>query len=78
MAVPAWWHDGLTIADLFFYAEKGGLALMKSYKDWAGGFPGDNEILLGVSYGGEEGQRTEKLYNKLGLERTGAQFKVKL
>ena len=78
MAVPAWWHDGLTIGDLFFYADKGGLSLLKSYIAWAKDFPGNNEIVLGVTYGGDKGERTEKLYNKLGLTRTGAQYKVEL
>lgn len=76
LASQAWWHDGMVIADLFCYARRRGLALVRAYLAWAKEFPGENEITLGVTFGGAAGERTEKFYQRLGLERSGAIFRV--
>lgn len=76
LASPAWWHDGLVIADVFCYARKRGLPLVREYLAWAKRFPGKNETSLGVTFGGEAGERTCKLYQRLGLERSGEIHRV--
>lgn len=75
-ATDALWHDGMLIADLFFYARRNGLQLIREYKAWAKAFPGNNEITLGVTFGGEAGRRTENLYQRLGFEQSGTYFRV--
>lgn len=76
VATPSLFKDGLLIANLLFYADKNGIPLLKEYSSWAKGFPGSNEIYMSCSYGGYKGDRAEKLFEKLGLERVGSQFKV--
>lgn len=76
MASPAWWHDGLMIADLFCYARKGGLPLIKGFIRWAKGFPGDNEIIIGTTFGADD--RADRLYQRLGFKRIGAQYTIEV
>lgn len=77
LASPSPWHDGLTINDVFCFAEGGGLSLIKAFLKWAKAFPGTNEINLGVTFGGDAGERTEQLYERMGFERTGSTFKMR-
>jgi hypothetical protein len=77
VASPSWYRNGYDVADVFFYAEKNGLQLIKEYIAWAKDFLSP-DISLGVTFGGEAGERTERLYEKLGLERVGSTFKVKI
>ena len=76
-AADSWWHDGMTISEVFFYAEKGGLSMLKEFMRWAKGFPGNNEIYIGSTFGGDKGERTDRLYKRLGIERAGTLYRVK-
>lgn len=76
LASDEWWRDGLAVTSLFFYARKNGRALLKEYINWANRFPGYKTINLGVTFGGKAGERTAKLYERLGFERTGINFEV--
>lgn len=76
VAAPSWWGDGLVISDVFFYARKGGRTLLREYLKWARAFPGNNQISIGVTFGGEAGERAEQLYRRLGFEQSGTIFKV--
>ena len=75
-AADSLWHEGLHISDVFCYARRNGRALIREYREWAAAFPGQNDIYLSVTFGGEAGGRTERLYQQLGFEQSGTIFKV--
>ncbi len=75
-ANPSLWHEGYDIADLLFYARKGGLSLLREYLAWAKGFHGTNDISIGVSIGGEAAKRSDQLFQRLGFKQIGTQYKV--
>lgn len=75
-ASDAWWHSGLLITEHFFYARKNGLPLLREFMQWAKAFPGNNEIYVGATFGGDKGAVAERIYKRLGLTPTGTIWKV--
>lgn len=75
-AYPAPWHQGLSIWNNFFFAEKGGIGLARFYKKWAKEFGGRNDIKLAVSFGGDRAERSGRLFEHLGCDPIGQQYRV--
>ena len=73
-----WYSKKKQAADLFFYVtEKGigvGANLMRRFISWAKDNPGVKEIILGVTSGIGDSERTKKLYERMGAMRIGDTF----
>jgi hypothetical protein len=74
MAAESWAHDGLIISDILFYARRNGRALLKHYIEWVDGFPQPKVHILGITFGGENAERTEQFYQHQGFTKVGAHF----
>lgn len=75
-AQDSWWHQGMVITEVFYYAKKNGLPLLREFLSWAKAFPGNNEIYVGATFGGDKGAVAERIYKRLGLTPTGSIWKV--
>ncbi|WP_286237999.1 GNAT family N-acetyltransferase [Neptuniibacter halophilus] len=78
---PGWWHQGFVASEQFFYIQPGfrgdGVRMLDRFIEWAWGFPETKQIFLSISYGGEEGRRTEKLYDRrFPGARVGASYSI--
>lgn len=75
------WSDDLIANDLIVYVRpeyrgtRHGLDLIKQYQDWAFSL-GAKEVRLSVASGIHE-EKTGRLYNKLGYEHLGSQYRRK-
>lgn len=69
------YSSSLRVGNEFLYAESEGLALIRGYLRWAKAW-GDVEINFCTSFGGELGNRAERLLQRLGLTPIGQQFRV--
>lgn len=76
VAAPQWYSDSLVITNLFYYARKDGLSLLREFIRWGERFPGENTISISTSFGGELGQRAEAVLSKLGATKIGTNYKV--
>lgn len=76
--VPLSWAYGDLASDEILYIRpqyRGhGVALIRGFIDWAKGFASVKAIMPGVSFGGDEGERSERLYERLGFQRIGSVF----
>jgi GNAT superfamily N-acetyltransferase len=76
--IPVWWMFADAAQDIVFYVAEPyrghGMRLLREFRKWAKGFDSVKLIQLNVSFGGPEGERTEKLFTRMGLTRVGAQF----
>lgn len=75
----SWWHQGLDATDVCFYIKPNhrgrGMKMLDRFIAWAEGFSQLKQIFLSISYGGEAGQRTERLYNRK-FQRVGASYSI--
>lgn len=73
-----WYSKRKQATDLFFYVtEKGtgwGAKLMRRFISWAKENPGVKEIMLGITSGIGDTDRTKKLYERMGAVRIGDTF----
>lgn len=69
------YSSSIRVCNEFLYAESEGLALIRGYLKWAKAW-GDAEINFCTSFGGELGERAERLIARLGLTSIGKQFRV--
>lgn len=76
--IPVWWMYADAAQDIVFYVTapyRGhGVKLLRKFRQWAKGFDSVKLIQLNVSFGGPEGERTEKLFQRMGMTRVGAQY----
>ncbi len=73
-----WYSKKKQATDLFFYVtEKGtgwGAKMMRRFISWAKESPGVKEIMLGISSGIGDTDRTRKLYERMGAVKIGDNF----
>lgn len=73
-----WYSKKKQATDLFFYVtEKGtgwGAKMMRRFISWAKENPGVEEIMLGISSGIGDTDRTRKLYERMGAVKIGDNF----
>ena len=73
-----WYSRKKQATDLFFYVtEKGtgwGAKMMRRFISWAKESPGVKEIMLGISSGIGDTDRTRKLYERMGAVKIGDNF----
>ena len=73
-----WYSKRKQATDLFFYvSDKGvgfGAKLMRRFIGWAKSNPGVKEIMLGITSGIGNTQRTKTLYERMGAVRIGDTF----
>ena len=73
-----WYSKKKQATDLFFYVtEKGtgwGAKMMRRFISWAKENPGVEEIMLGISSGIGDADRTRKLYERMGAVKIGDNF----
>jgi len=73
-----WYSKKKQATDLFFYVtEKGtgwGAKMMRRFISWAKESPGVKEIMLGISSGIGDTERTRKLYERMGAVKIGDNF----
>ena len=73
-----WYSKKKQATDLFFYVtEKGtgwGAKMMRRFISWAKESPGVKEIMLGISSGIGDADRTRKLYERMGAVKIGDNF----
>jgi len=73
-----WYSKKKQATDLFFYVtDKGvgwGAKMMRRFISWAKENPGVKEIMLGVSSGIGDTERTRKLYERMGAIKIGDNF----
>lgn len=76
---PGWWHQGFDATEICFYLKPkhrgSGMKMLDYFIEWAWGFPQTKQIFLSISYGGEDGRRTERLYNRL-FTRVGSSYSI--
>ena len=72
----AWFHDGMMAITHAIYARPGtaGLRLVKEFLAWARSWKAVRKIQISVSFAGERGERSSKLFERLGLNRVGFEF----
>lgn len=70
-----WYSDEQTVSDVAFYVEPRykvyAAGLVKKLRAWGSQFPKATDFLLGISSGVDGAERTGKLYERLGMTRTG-------
>ena len=73
-----WYSRKKQATDLFFYVTENGIGwgakLMRRFIGWAKENPGVKEIMLGITSGIGEAERTKKLYERIGAVRIGDTF----
>ncbi len=73
-----WYSKKKQATDLFFYVtEKGtgwGAKMMRRFISWAKESPGVKEVMLGISSGIGDTDRTRKLYERMGAVKIGDNF----
>jgi GNAT superfamily N-acetyltransferase len=73
-----WYSRKKQATDLFFYVtEKGtgwGAKMMRRFISWAKESPGVKEVMLGISSGIGDTDRTRKLYERMGAVKIGDNF----
>lgn len=68
------YFGGMKTANEFFYAEKGGLSLLRAYKYWAKGWGPETMIDACLSFGDNE--RVQKLFEREGFRTVGPQMRL--
>lgn len=75
----SWWHRGFDATEVCFYLQPGhrggGMKMLDSFLDWAWGFPQTQQVFLSISYGGDAGRRTERLYDRR-FTRVGSSYSI--
>jgi hypothetical protein len=74
---PLLWNRVPYATDLHFVAEQGGDMLLRAFMKWAKK-RGCVEIGIGTFNGGENEQRIEILYNRLGFKTVGKTYRMEL
>ena len=73
-----WYSRKKQATDLFFYVTENGIGwgakLMRRFIGWAKENPGVKEIMLGITSGIGDAERTKKLYERIGAVRIGDTF----
>lgn len=69
------YSDQIRVGNEFLYAESEGLALIRGYLRWAKAW-GNVEINFCTSFGGELGERAERILQRMGFTTIGRQFRV--
>ena len=73
-----WYSKKKQATDLFFYVTDEGVGwgakMMRRFISWAKENPGVKEIMLGVSSGIGDAERTRKLYERMGATKIGDNF----
>lgn len=77
-AQQLWFSRKRQAVDLMFTAEtpRDGIRLLRAFVDWAWKVPGVVEV-CGAQSSGIEVERTAKVYERLGFERTGGVFSMR-
>ena len=77
-----WYSRRKQATDLFFYVDRSvrkdgwGTKLMRRFISWAKENPGVKEIMLGISSGLDDTDRTKTLYERMGAIRIGENYVI--
>lgn len=73
-----WYSDERTVTDVAFYVEPKyrvyAAGLVKHLRAWGSQFSTVSDFLLGISSGVDGTERTGRLYERLGMTRTGGMY----
>lgn len=71
-----WYSDERYAISLLVFAERpgAGRAMVRRFVKWALEEVGASQVILDTSFGGEFGERAERVYERIGLRRVGATF----
>ena len=73
--VPSWWQRGDEAMDLGLFVLPNyrghGVKLIYAYRAWARSYDSVLKIYLNVSFGGKEGADSERVMQRLGMQRQG-------
>jgi hypothetical protein len=74
-----WWSKKRYAITLIAYAERTGAIawMVKRFIRWAFDQKCASQVVLDVSFGGQLGQKTQEIYERLGFEKVGASFIVR-
>lgn len=76
--VPSWWFFGEVAQDIAVYvlpSYRGhGLKLVRAFEAWAAEFESVKLVQCSVMFGGEQANRTGRLYTRMGFDELGGNF----